>query len=53
MEKSSGNACPKCGADSLNIFYEDGVDLELGATCDECGLKGVFVNNKLVQLATA
>ena len=53
LEKTSGNACPSCGANALNIFYEDGADLELGATCDECGLRGVFVNNKLVQLATA
>lgn len=53
LEKSSGNACPRCGANALNIFYEDGVDLELGATCDECGLRALFVNGKLVQLATA
>jgi Zn ribbon nucleic-acid-binding protein len=53
LEKSSGNHCPRCGADALNIFYEDGVGLELGATCDECGLRGVFVNGKLVELATA
>jgi Zn ribbon nucleic-acid-binding protein len=51
LEKSSGNACPRCRANTLNIFYEDGVDLELGATCDECGLRGLYVNNKLVQLA--
>jgi transcription elongation factor Elf1 len=53
LEKTSGNTCPRCGSDSLNIFYEDGVDLEHGATCDICGLRGFFVNGKLVQLATA
>lgn len=53
MEKLSGNACPRCGAMALNIFYEDGVDLQLGATCDQCGLRGFFVNGKLLQLATA
>ena len=52
MEKTSGNACPRCGANTLNIFYEDGVDLELGATCDDCGFRGLFVNGKLLQLAT-
>jgi ribosomal protein L37E len=53
LEKSSGNTCPRCGAKALNIFYEDGADLQLGATCDQCGLKGFFVSGKLVQLATA
>ena len=53
LEKTSGNFCPRCGANTLNIFYEDGIDLELGATCDECGLRGLFVHGKLVQLATA
>ena len=53
MEKSAGNACPRCGARALNIFHEDGVDLELGATCDDCGLRGLFVKGKLVELATA
>ncbi|HXZ91088.1 MAG TPA: hypothetical protein VEG61_08495 [Candidatus Dormibacteraeota bacterium] len=48
-----GNFCPRCGARTLNIFYEDEIDLELGATCDECGLRGLFVHGKLVQLATA
>lgn len=53
LEKSSGNTCPRCGTNTLNIFYEDGADLELGAVCDECGLRGFFVNGKLVELATA
>jgi DNA-directed RNA polymerase subunit RPC12/RpoP len=53
LEKTSGNFCPRCGAKTLNIFYEDGIDLELGATCDECGLRGLFVHGRLVQLATA
>jgi Zn ribbon nucleic-acid-binding protein len=53
LDKLSGNACPRCGARTLNIFYEDDVDLQLGATCDQCGLKGLFVSGKLVQLATA
>ena len=52
LEKTSGNACPRCGANTLNIFYEDGVDLELGATCDDCGFRGLFVYGKLVQMAT-
>jgi Zn ribbon nucleic-acid-binding protein len=53
MDKSSGHACPKCGAEALNIFYEDDVDLQLGATCDRCGFRGFSLNGKLVQLATA
>jgi hypothetical protein len=53
MDKMSGNSCPRCGANDLNIFYEDGVDLQLAATCDQCSLRGYFVNGKLVQLATA
>jgi hypothetical protein len=37
---------------SLNIYYEEASDLQLGARCDECGLKGFFMNGKLVPLAT-
>ncbi len=53
MDKQTGNSCPRCGTDLLNIFYEDGADLQLAATCDSCGLRGYFVNGKLIQLATA
>lgn len=53
MDKTSGHSCPRCGANNLNIFYEDGVDLQLAATCDQCSLRGYFVNGKLIQLATA
>jgi transcription elongation factor Elf1 len=53
LEKESGNTCPRCGANALNIFYGDGADLDLCAICDECGLRGLFVNGKLVELATA
>mgnify|MGYP001114174962 CR=1 FL=1 len=53
VDKTSGHACPRCGAKALNIFYEDDVDLQLGATCDECGFRGFSLNGKLVQLATA
>jgi len=53
LDKTSGHSCPRCGANNMNIFYEDGVDLQLAATCDECGIRGYFVNGKLVQLATA
>jgi ribosomal protein L37E len=53
MEKEICQLCPRCGQHSLNVYYEDGADLQLGASCDECGLKGFFVNGKLIQLATA
>lgn len=53
MEKEIGHPCPRCGQRSLNVYYEDGADLQLGASCDECGLRGFFVNGKLIQLATA
>ncbi len=53
MEKETGFPCPRCGQETLNVYYEDGADLQLGATCDDCGLKGFFVNGKLVPLATA
>jgi Zn ribbon nucleic-acid-binding protein len=53
MEKIAGNLCPRCGFQSLNIYYEDGVDLQLGASCDNCSLKGFFMSGKLVPLATA
>jgi len=53
MEKEIGQRCPRCGLDSLNVYYEDGADLQLGASCDGCGLKGFFMNGKLMEIATA
>jgi len=53
MEKSTGNSCPKCGARSLNIYYEDGCDIQLGAMCEACGLKGFFMSNALVPVPLA
>ena len=53
MDKTTGHLCPRCRLESLNIYYEERSDLQLGARCDECGLKGFYVNSKLVQLATA
>jgi len=53
MEKSTGNSCPKCGTRSLNIYYEDGCDIQLGAMCEACGLKGFFMSNSLVPVALA
>jgi transcription elongation factor Elf1 len=51
MEKEIGLVCPRCGVNTLNVYYEDDGDLQLGAVCDSCGLRGFFMNNKLVQLA--
>ena len=51
MEKEIGLICPRCGQETLNVYYEDGGDMELGAICSDCGLKGFFMNGKLVQLA--
>jgi len=53
MEKTTGNSCPRCGLGTLNIYYDDGSDLQLGAVCDSCGLRGFFANGKLVHLALA
>jgi len=53
MEKTTGNSCPRCGLATLNIYYDDGADLQLGAVCDSCGLRGVFTNDKLVPLLLA
>jgi len=53
MEKSTGNSCPKCGTRSLNIYYEDGCDIQLGAMCEACGLKGFFMSNALVPVPLA
>jgi len=40
MDKTSGHSCPRCGAKNMSIFYEDGVDLQLAAICDQCSLRG-------------
>lgn len=53
MEKTTGDVCPRCGSASLNVYYEDFSDEQLGALCDSCSLKGFFMNGKLVPLATA
>jgi len=53
MEKTTGNSCPRCGLETLNIYYDDGADSQLGAACDTCGLRGFFANGELVQLALA
>jgi len=53
MEKTTGNSCPRCGLGTLNIYYDDGSDSQLGAVCDSCRLRGFFTNGKLVQLALA
>jgi DNA-directed RNA polymerase subunit RPC12/RpoP len=52
MDKIEGHLCPRCGMETLDIYYEEGSDLQLGARCEECGLKGFFMNGKLVPLAT-
>jgi DNA-directed RNA polymerase subunit RPC12/RpoP len=52
MEKEVGNLCPRCGLKNLNVYYEEGADVELGASCNGCGLKGFFMNGRLIQLAT-
>jgi hypothetical protein len=51
MEKEIGLICPRCGLETLNVYYEEGGDMELGAICSDCGLKGFFISGKLVQLA--
>ncbi|HKM75055.1 MAG TPA: hypothetical protein VJZ32_01395 [Candidatus Bathyarchaeia archaeon] len=53
MEKITGNSCPKCGSRTLNIYYEDGCDIQLGAMCEACGLKGYFMSNSLVPVPLA
>ena len=53
MDKTSGHRCPRCGLEAFNIYYEEGADLELGACCDDCGLRGFFVKGQLVELAPA
>jgi DNA-directed RNA polymerase subunit RPC12/RpoP len=51
MEKETGLLCPRCGLETLNVYYEEGGDMELGAICSDCGLKAFFMNGTLVQLA--
>lgn len=51
MEKETGSLCPRCGLETLNVYYEDEGDMQLGASCDGCGLKGFFMNGKLIPLA--
>jgi DNA-directed RNA polymerase subunit RPC12/RpoP len=52
MDKIEGDICPRCGQRTLDVYYEEGSDLQLGARCEECGLKGFYVSGKLVPLAT-
>jgi hypothetical protein len=50
MEKSSGNRCPRCLRDSLNIYYEEESGLRLGAVCKVCGLRGYFSEDRLAVM---
>ena len=43
--------CPRCGEPTLSIYYEEGTDQELGALCENCKLKGTYINDKLIALA--
>jgi hypothetical protein len=54
-EHGKGNCleCPKCGLETLDVYYEEEGDVELGAVCRGCGLKGFYMNGKLIQLAHA
>jgi hypothetical protein len=51
MEKSSGNHCPKCLRDSLNVYYDEESGFRLGAVCQLCGLKGYFTEGRLMVMA--
>jgi len=53
MEKIEGDICPRCGQETLDTYYEDGSDLQLGARCEAYGLKGFYLNGKLMPLATS
>jgi hypothetical protein len=50
MEKRSGNRCPRCLRDSLNIYYEEESGLRLGAVCGVCGLRGYFSDDRLAVM---
>jgi uncharacterized protein (DUF983 family) len=50
MEKSSGNRCPRCHRDSLNVYYEEESGLRLGAVCSVCGLRAYFSDDKLAVM---
>jgi hypothetical protein len=51
MEKSSGNRCPRCLTDSLNVYYEEDSGLRLGAVCSVCGLRGYFSEGRLAVMS--
>ena len=53
LEKTEGDTCPRCSMKNLDVYYEEGSGLRLGARCSECGLKGFYVNGKLQMLAVA
>lgn len=52
MEKVSGRECPRCRRSSLSVYYEDETDVQLGAVCESCGLKGFYSQGELIALAT-
>ena len=51
LEKTSGDLCPRCGLQTLTIYYEDDTDLQLGARCEECDFKGFYMRGKLIKVA--
>ena len=51
MDVETQKECPNCGRPTLSVYYEENTDLQLGAVCSYCGLKGFYMNGKLLQLA--
>ena len=51
MEKEVGRECPKCGRNTLNVYFERGARWPIGAKCDFCRFTGVFMKDELVPFA--
>jgi len=50
MEKTIHNVCLKCGENAMNVYYEDGSDIRLGAWCESCNFKGFFVGKEFFEV---
>jgi hypothetical protein len=53
LDKTEGELCPKCGQYTLSVYYEEETDLKIGAHCESCDAKGVYVNGELKLLVEA
>jgi len=50
MEKTTGNTCPHCRENSMDIYFADDSDDRIGAFCQNCKRKYFYEEEKPVLM---